>query len=460
MYSQKQRVRALRMYHRTGSATETVRRLGYPSRERLYDWIRGEGKGKAKRKSLSITNTAEHPRNPPVELKLDVLKRCFQDGESVKSVSEEIGYSRASIYIWQKRYLQGGATSLMNRKNIIPDELPNMEEKVSTEEIETLRDQMYELQMEVDILKETLNILKKDPGVDRRNLKNREKVAVIDAMKNKYPLPKMLRMMELSRSSYYYQVNARAREDKYALVRIEIKRIFKDSRSRYGYRRIHAELKKIGIGISEKIVRRLMKEEEMKVKSKKAGKYNSYKGEITPAVPNRVERDFHSDGPYKLLLSDISEFSIPAGKVYLSPTMDCFDGLLVAWRISRRPNAELVNGMLDDVIDSIGESCKPIIHTDRGCHYRWPGWIERMNRNGYTRSMSKKGCSPDNAACEGLFGRVKNEFFYNQDWKDTTIEEFIQKLDEYLHWYNEKRIKKSLGYLSPIEYRRAIGLAA
>ena len=163
MYSQKQRVRALRMYHRTGSATETVRRLGYPSRERLYDWIRGEGKGKAKRKSLSITNTAEHPRNPSVELKLDVLKRCFQDGESVKSVSEEIGYSRASIYIWQKRYLQGGATSLMNRKNIISDELPNMEEKVSTEEIETLRDQMYELQMEVDILKETLNIFKKRP---------------------------------------------------------------------------------------------------------------------------------------------------------------------------------------------------------------------------------------------------------------------------------------------------------
>ncbi|ASS40958.1 hypothetical protein AXF21_02945 [Eubacterium minutum ATCC 700079] len=122
--------------------------------------------------------------------------------------------------------------------------------------------------MEVDILKETLNILKKDPGADRRNLKNREKVAVIDAMKNKYPLPKMLRMMELSTSSYYYQVNARAREDKYALVRIEIKRIFKDIRSRYGYRRIHAELKKIGIGISEKIVRRLMKEEEMKVKKR------------------------------------------------------------------------------------------------------------------------------------------------------------------------------------------------
>ena len=74
--------------------------------------------------------------------------------------------------------------------------------------------------------------------------------------------------------------------------------------------------------------------------------------------------------------------------------------------------------------------------------------------------MSQKGCSPDNAACEGLFGRIKNEFFYNQDWKDVTIEEFSHELDLYLRWYNEKRIKKSLGYLSPVEYRRSLGLTA
>ena len=82
-----------------------------------------------------------------------------------------------------------------------------------------------------------------------------------------------------------------------------------------------------------------------------------------------------------------------------------------------------------------------------------------MEINGYARSMSQKGCSPDNATCEGLFGRIKNEFFYNQDWKNVTIEEFSRELDKYLHWYNEKRIKKSLGYLSPVEYRRSLGLA-
>ena len=77
-------------------------------------------------------------------------------------------------------------------------------------------------------------------------------------------------------------------------------------------------------------------------------------------------------------MSDISEFAIPTGNVYLSPTVDCFDGMLVTRRISEHPNADLVNVMLDDVIANLGANSKPIIHTDRGCHYRWSGWIERM----------------------------------------------------------------------------------
>ena len=459
MYSKEQRAKALRIYHQIGSVTDTVRQLGYPSRKHLYNWIRNEGKTKEKRKKLNLKNTTKHPRNPPAEFKLKVLRRCFENGESVKLVSEETGYSRVSIYMWRKRYLQGGVFSLMNTKNIKPEKLPDTDGKIPSEEIESFRKQMYELQLEVDILKETINVLKKDPGVDLNDLKNKEKVAVIDAMKEKYPLPVLLRKMKLPRSSYYYQIKALATEDKHKHIRREVDRIFMENKARYGYRRIHAELKKIGIKVSEKVVRRVMKEDGLEVKIRKTKKYSSYKGEISPAVPNEVQRNFHIEKPDELLLSDISEFAIPTGKVYLSPTVDCFDGMLVTWRISEHPNADLVNGMLDDVIANMGTKSKPIIHTDRGCHYRWPGWIERMEINGYTRSMSQKGCSPDNAACEGLFGRIKNEFFYNQDWKNVTIEEFSHELDKYLHWYNEKRIKKSLGYLSPVEYRRSLGLA-
>ena len=73
--------------------------------------------------------------------------------------------------------------------------------------------------------------------------------------------------------------------------------------------------------------------------------------------------------------------------------------------------------------------------------------------------MSRKACSPDNAACEGFFGRLKNELFYSGSWQTTTIEHFIAEVDSYIHWYNQQRIKISLGSRSPMEYRATLGYA-
>jgi putative transposase len=74
--------------------------------------------------------------------------------------------------------------------------------------------------------------------------------------------------------------------------------------------------------------------------------------------------------------------------------------------------------------------------------------------------MSRKACSPDNAACEGFFGRLKNELFYSRDWLSTTIDEFVAAADSYIRWYNEARIKIPLGSRSPVEHRRSPGIAA
>lgn len=78
-------------------------------------------------------------------------------------------------------------------------------------------------------------------------------------------------------------------------------------------------------------------------------------------------------------LTDITEFALPAGKAYLSPILDCFNGLVVSWTIGTSPKAELVNRMLDTTISGLKTGELPIIHTDCGCHYRWPGWIKRMD---------------------------------------------------------------------------------
>ena len=83
-----------------------------------------------------------------------------------------------------------------------------------------------------------------------------------------------------------------------------------------------------------------------------------------------------------------------------------------------------------------------------------------MDNAGLIRSMSRKGCTPDNSACEGFFGRIKNEMFYYRSWQGVSITQFMNELDGYLRWYNEERIKISLGAMSPVAYRHSIGLAA
>ena len=76
------------------------------------------------------------------------------------------------------------------------------------------------------------------------------------------------------------------------------------------------------------------------------------------------------------------------------------------------PNAELANRMLVKAAETLPEGARPLVHSDRGCHYRWPGWLDLMERYGLTRSTGAKGCSPDNAAAEGFFGRMKTESVY------------------------------------------------
>ncbi|EBI4024279.1 IS3 family transposase [Salmonella enterica] len=227
----------------------------------------------------------------------------------------------------------------------------------------------------------------------------------------------------------------------------------------YGYRRLHAMLKHEGLRLSEKVVRRLMVEEQLVVSRNRRRRYSSYCGEIGPTPDNLIARDFKAEQPNQKWLTDITEFQLPAGKVWLSPVVDCFDGKVVSWSLSTRPDAELVNTMLDNAVETLNAGERPVIHSDRGGHYRWPGWLERVNAAGLIRSMSRKGCSPDNAACEGFFGRLKTEMYYGRKWSGITPEKFMQHVDAYIRWYNERRIKLSLGAVSPEMYHQQCGLA-
>lgn len=256
----------------------------------------------------------------------------------------------------------------------------------------------------------------------------------------------LLPVVGIARGTYHYQPDAMKRPDKDASLLELVREAFGNGKRRYGYRRIHLELKSMGIVASAKRIMRLLTGRGLVPLFKSAKRYGSYKGELAKAPKNLVDGDFHAERPNMLWVTDLTEFSIPAGKACLSPVIDCHDGMPVAWTIGTSPDSALANGMLADACSALKDGEKPIIHSDRGCHYRWPEWIRVRKDNNLTRSTGAKGCSPDNAAAEGFFGRPRQEFFHRRSFAGVSMDGFIGMLDEYMVWYRDRRIKTESGH--------------
>jgi transposase InsO family protein/transposase-like protein len=436
----------------------TLRVLGYPSRDTFSKWL-DELHPEVRMRMVGRAPNVQHPMETK---KAAVLELCIRD-TSAEEIAKKVKVCRPTLYNWKNELLGPEAPALIKRHHeSTPD--PNSRSQSVTElqqQVNVLEGNIRRLQLEHDLLKKANELLKKDLGVAPQLLGNRDKTMLVDALKHIYSLTELLAELKLARSSYFYHCSRLRMPDKYAAARVAMVDIFHSNYRCYGYRRIRSALLQHQLHISEKVVVRLMKQESLTATVNKKRRYGSYLGEISPAPENIINRDFQAAIPNEKWLTDITEFQIPAGKVYLSPIVDCFDGLVVSWTLGTRPDAELVNTMLDTAIETVTVSqSRPIVHSDRGAHYRWPGWLSRMSHAKLVRSMSRKGCSPDNAACEGFFGRLKTELFYPRDWQGITLEQFIQSVDVYIRWYNEKRIKVSLGSLSPIQYRKSLGFTA
>lgn len=439
--------------------SNTLRYLGYPSRPELREWIKElapEDRKITRAGGFRIIYSNDHKSNT-------VLEMLFSE-KPVTEIAKEHGLSRNSLYKWQRQALSAEVLEKMRKKKAEKQEENEISDEHELQELkkqhQALKDEIKQLELEKDILTEVVKVIKKEKGISLKipKLSNPEKAIVVNALREKYPLLILLKELKMAKSSYFYHLSAMKRGDKYLVYRQHVIAIFSDSFESYGYRRVHAMLKNNGIFVSEKIIRRIMKEEGLAVVRKKKAKFNAYKGEAMPSVRNLLKRNFRAQKPNEKWVTDITEFAIPAGKIYLSPIIDCFDGMPVSWSIGTNPNAKLTNTMLSNAVSSLNDKEQPIIYSDRGSHYRWPGWVEIAGKAGLIRSMSRKACPPDNAACEGFFGLVKKEMFYGRSWTNVSREEFMEILDRYLYWFANDRIKISLGGLSPVKFREAIGV--
>ena len=260
----------------------------------------------------------------------------------------------------------------------------------------------------------------------------------------------LLQATHLAKSVFYYQVNAGKKMDAYSLELDLIKTIYHEHKGRYGYRRIHLALRRQGVMLNHKTVQRLMSQLNLK-STVRPKKYSSYKGGVGKTAPNVLKRDFKATRPDEKWVTDVTEFKVKDQRVYLSPVVDLFTQEVIAYKIAKNARLPLVTDMLKDALDNLSKNSKPIVHSDQGWQYRHKAYQKQLADCGLTQSVSRKGNCLDNAVAENFFGLLKTEMYHRQNFKDA--DELIEKLDEYIEYYNKKRIKVKLKGLTPIEYR-------
>ena len=192
-----------------------------------------------------------------------------------------------------------------------------------------------------------------------------------------------------------------------------------------------------------------MKSLNLKGKQRK-NRYKSYKGEVGKIAPNVLNRNFKATKPFEKLTTDVTEFNVCDEKIYLSPILDMYNNEILSYSISLSPNFYQTREMLNGLIQKLPPNVKPILHSDQGWQYQMREYQQILKDNNITQSMSRKGNCLDNSVMENFFGRLKTEMFFGEKFE--SVNTFIDKLKEYIYYYNNERIITKLK-MSPVKYR-------
>lgn len=196
-------------------------------------------------------------------------------------------------------------------------------------------------------------------------------------------------------------------------------------------------------------------------------KYKSYKGEVGKTANNKLlikvvdevkhtttmKRNFKTTKVNEVWLSDVTEFHIPAGKLYLSPILDLHNREIVSFNVSKSPSFIQTRDMLNKAFDKYNNLEGLIFHTDQGWQYQMYQFIKSLKDKNIIQSMSRKGNCLDNSPMENFFGKLKNEMFYGNEHKFKTLNQLELAIKEYIHYYNNERITVKLKGLTPVQFR-------
>lgn len=257
----------------------------------------------------------------------------------------------------------------------------------------------------------------------------------------------MCRVLQVNRSPYYYE--AKQKSDKSELTS-DITEIFTASRNNYGTQKIKKELMKKGKQVSRRRIGRIMKQERL-VSNYTFAQYKPHKDTCNKSkAKNVLDRQFDGQGYRNVVVSDLTYVRVGTEWNYICMLVDLFNREIIGYSAGRHKTAELVEEAFQRVEGGLQDI--HLFHTDRGNEFKNSTTDELLEEFGMERSLSHKGCPYDNAVAEATFKIIKTEFVWNEMF--TELEELKLKLWNYVNWYNHHRLHSSLGYQTPIQYRK------
>lgn len=286
-----------------------------------------------------------------------------------------------------------------------------------------------------------------------------EKIApLVDTLRGKHGVGPVCHELDIAPSTYYRQQHLSRhpekrcqREQRDALLKMEIQRVYDENHSVYGVRKVWRQLLREGFSVARSTVSRLMKAMGLAGvrRGKKVRTTVSRKAE---AAHDRVNRQFVAERPDQLWVADFTYVSTWQGFAYVAFIIDVFAGRIVGWRVSSSMETTFVLDALEQALWA-RRPTGTIHHSDKGSQYVSLAYTQRLKDAELLASTGSTGDSYDNAMAESINGLYKAEVIHRESWK-TRSEVELATLT-WVEWYNNRRLLERLGHIPPAEAEQA-----
>ena len=273
--------------------------------------------------------------------------------------------------------------------------------------------------------------------------------------RDEFSVRRMCKVLSVSRSGFYDWLSRpeslRSRQDRH--LKVEIRAVFRENKENYGSPRVHRELSDRGVACGRHRVARLMRDEGLRAKCRRAFRVTTRSNSDHRVAPNLLNRSFEVADLDTVWLGDITYLWTREGWLYLAVLMDLCSRRIVGWSLSTRLTDDLTLKALDRALDGRDPAPGLMHHSDRGSQYTSDDYLEKLEASGFVVSMSRKGNCWDNAPMESFFASFKTELgdrFFSRSGARREVFQFIEV------YYNRSRLHSALDFKSPSRFEREL----